>query len=335
MKEPKWHHYDQNLFCRLAKYATEEEAEKFAEVLGEELQEDLFSTGYKVVHTPSAFLEAIGFSDFPSAKKIFTEYRRERIISEIKGDPTLLTALPQKIAGEYLDIFKHHLEIAPEILINKAMDQMNRMPNFVVSELTRAIIQNPLESLQSDNSNYHATICGHLAMDHALQFSYDEVLTEFFTDPEQRKQAFLQLYHGLFQGAADAIKQSMNCSYFRAFDRFLNKVSDLAKIKTKNHEDYYRKQKAYLKNNGDLQDPYLIHFAVFGFYFENQQNPVYAFTMDPPDRVKLRLSYAKWLLHWINDNMGQIFSLKPGKVYCFNGALEIVEIFKVEELSLF
>lgn len=339
MEKPEWHHYDQNIFNILAK-SSNKEAEKFAEKMSRELNTDLFSVGFKVVHTPSMYLEGIGLTTFPSAKKLFEEKLNEIISKIIELSPEKQTQevlkLPVILMGEYLTIFRQLPELTPQELISKGEYQLTKMPNSVVAELSKATILDPVETLRNPETlnRYHNTICAHLAMDYVFQIQYDEILTIIFPSKEKRKKLLRLIYHGMFQGATDAIKELMNCSYFRAFDRFLNKISDFAKDIDPFYQDVYRQAKAYLENNKDLQDPYFIHFLICGFCFENRVHKVHSFTLEPPAKVRLRLAYATFLLNWINENMGKPFSFHYGKVYCFNNELELIDSFRIDEVSL-
>lgn len=342
---PQWHNYDQGILYRLGKDSCGSEAEQFVELLGQELNVDLFDIdpGFKVVHTPFSFLEAIGLTSIPNAMHDIMPFVLQDfkgILSEIKAGRRSVTELPMIVVKQYQQYFIGKSELAVSNLITQGERQIKEMPNPVIVELLRNTIQFAVNDLKNSVrlQQYHGVICHYLAIEYTQQFPYYDFLSNFYPDKKTRKCKTDEIYHGLFNGAADAILTKRNLSYFRTFDRARNIFAiqadgEARKVK-QTFVDPYRTAGSHLKNNEDYQDSYLVHFAICGFFFEGQCHKTLNFTLDAPDVIRNRLIYGLQILHWINDCKGRPFQLNPGIVYCFDKFnLKIVDKIDVNKLK--
>lgn len=331
-----WHFYDQGLRSFLTKHEDLKKVETFADHLGAVLGVDLFTTGFRIAHFPASFLEGIGLTEIPSG----TEIVKSKIIEEIELYPNSIrdVELPHKICKELTTHFKSCQILSIESLIDFAEKEMSHPTNYVVKEIKNTIIRYTLDDLQDPQTrlNYHDVICNYLAHDFTQRFPYDSIIAKMHSNRVKRRESLKQVYHSLFLGAADALKKGINCSYFSAMNHFLNKFSNISEITAKKQrllfEDPYRKTGVYLHKK-DLLDPYLIYSSVCGFHFENKTYSVNSFTLESPEKIKLRAVYAIKILNWINENIKNNFTICPGSIYFFNTDLEVVDVLEIEKIK--
>lgn len=327
---PQWHNYDQGLLCRLGQDISGKESEPFLDLLSNELGVDLFDLGpgFKAVHTPFTFLEAIGITSFPDVANeirdaVLDDFKA--VLPEIKAGRKSITELPMIVVKHYQRLFLHKNEVAVSTLVSRARGQMGNMQNLILTELLKHTIQYAIDDLDDPtrSKRYHRLVCNYLSAEFTQKFPYYDFLAKFFSEPD-RKIKTQEIYHAFFQWAEDAIKQQFNISYFRSFDRARNAFTLWADGESRKRKetfvDLYRKGKAYLKNNEDYLDSYLIHFAICGFFFEGQSHKVHSFTLDSPDVIRSRLTYGVQMLQWIKECKQHSFAPNPGTVYCFDKA---------------
>ena len=342
--KPQWHNYDQGLLYQLGQDPSGNQATQFAEYLGKELGTDLFEfePGFKVVHTPFSLLEAIGLTSFSNpAGEIMPAVIRDfkEVLPEIKEGNKTISELPMIVVKLYQQYFRARPELTVANLIDRGESQIANMPNPVIAGILEHTIRFPIEELKSIRSQlYHDAICDYLALEYTQEFPYYDFLSKDFPDNAQRVTKTEELYHAFFQMAEDAIATDRNLSYFRSLDRARNIFSIHADAKARKAKmtlaDPYRIAKAYLENNKDYLDSYLVHFSICGFVFEGQSHKTLSFTFDTSNVIRNRISYGLAMLHWINDCKGHRFKLNPGVVYCFDRVslkiIDKIDVAKVE-----
>lgn len=342
---PKWHFYDQGFLYSLGNNQSGRDIELFMEHLGKELDVDLFSDspGFKIVHNPFSFLEAIGCSSFPRAldsvmDNVLREFESE--MPKILAGSKSITILPMIVVKEYQKHFLSRSELSSSSLVLQAERQIKRIQNPVTFPLIEQIIQFPLNELRNPERSevYRRATCDFLSIEFTQQFPFYDFLSKSYPNNAQRKVKTQEIYHAFFQMAEDAIKTKRNLSYFRSLDRARNifalQADAVARSGKEVYKDPYRSSKSHLENNKDGLDSYLVHFAVCGFFSEDKNHQTLSFTLDSPEIIRNRLTYALQMLNWIKDCKEHSFQLNPGIIYCFNHAdLKIVDKIQVDTIE--
>lgn len=291
----------------------------------------------KSVVTPFSLIEAIGYSKKTIPKP-----------TNIIHDAVLVRALEQanrQRTGSVADITeKIRLD-----LYNKFFDFYASAAGFQIADFRAAYEKQLGHSSEPGKAIFKNFFGPTLARDDAAEtahhkFAVDRLYNYSF--PKSVRENFeIAGFVDIFEGIETGREISQYRAIWRMWPRFATKI--LAFSNRRNFGMSDPELKAYLERvheevsagaNDDFLDTELYHFAIVGTRHGDQRLPVYCYTSERVEQVRLRVAFYKTMFHSIRELLGERFAaIDPlyGKISIIaeNGHItEIVDVATVDPI---
>lgn len=317
---------DQNVLCRLIRKGFEDFSENFYKSVTDS---GVCLPDYElpVTVTPFTIFELLGRSIPP-----LTNNDIVAVNGLIAGDFDPLS-IRKKVVAYFTEHFLSKPEFGQKALLAEADVQKRRYVTTQGKGLIEKICQKHLS-----NKSIHSEIAEHLAIDRSYGFPYTvdhmEVLApRFHVD------------------IAQCLAQNLNISQFRGmvkclehlyqYDSALTVASNLLNVSTRTikRDLIDRVQSLRLDLQGDAVDAEFIHFAFFGFSVGTHRKACLCFTMDPPKKVKNRVSLLRIFYGNVKSSLKnsrrKIPSIKTGTIVFIDKTGSVAEVVKVSNITRF